>query len=210
MNAKLRRRLKRRSMQSGRWYMTNWLTSQGGQSDGTRLPAFPPTAIYVEWEEEVQVSRRHSRVVPRKTRIEEAYEPRKIKIGEAYELYRYSRGGWGDTDRITSVLMVTSGHHIIWHDNSASCAKPARPGIRSLVHIGPVYDFFGDEISIWSKSRPTNNLTDYMRLVQNHSVREELYHFGRSLAPKAQSEELDLEAFLNEIVEFVDRARTRS
>jgi hypothetical protein len=41
---------------------------------------------------------------------------------------------------------------------------------------------------------------DYMRLVENHSVRDELRSFGRSL---------ELDKFLDEIVEFVDR-RTRS
>jgi hypothetical protein len=97
---------------------------------------------------------------------------------------------------------------MIWHDNSEICVKPAQPGIRALDLVCPVNDFFADDITIWSKSRPTNNLTDYMHLVENHSVMKISYCFqSMSLTPKPPSEELD--KFLNEIVEFVDR-RTRS
>lgn len=165
----------------------------------------PPTAIYVDWEEEVQTSHRTSRIIPRKIEIGISYIPRQVKIGEAYELYRYSRGGVGDEDHITSVLMVTSERQIIWHDSSEICVKPARPGIRTLDLVCPVYNFFGAVILIWSKGRPTGKLLDYMRPVANHSVRDELHRFGKPLRYKAQSEELDLDPYLNEIVEFVDR-----
>jgi hypothetical protein len=92
--------------------------------------------------------------------------------------------------------MVTPVGQVIWHDDSETFVTSGRLG---LPHVGPAYRF-GDENLIWSKSRPTSNLMDYMRLVENHSVRDELRSFGRSL---------ELDKFLDEIVEFVDR-RTRS
>jgi hypothetical protein len=144
----------------------------------------PPTPIYVTWEEEVRVSRCESRVEPRKTRI-----------GVAYLLYTYSYHP-NREDYVTSVLMVTPVGQVIWHDDSETFVTSGRLG---LPHVGPAYRF-GDENLIWSKSRPTSNLMDYMRLVENHSVRDELRSFGRSL---------ELDKFLDEIVEFVDR-RTRS
>lgn len=147
-----------------------------------------PTPIFVTWEEEVRASRRKSRIEARKTRI-----------GEAYGLYCYS-GYPNREDYVTYMLMATSAGQIIWHDDSETFVTSGRLG---LPHVGPAYRF-GEEILISSRVRPTSNLTDYMRLVDNHSVRGELKSFGM-LKP----EEPELDKLLNKIVEFVDR-RTSS
>jgi hypothetical protein len=112
-----------------------------------------PTPIYVWWQEEVRVSRRESRL-----------QSRKARIGEAYKLHQIVSKPVRDDPDVTSVLMVTPSDQIMTADDSEFCCCPSSISA-SIPEVGSRYKFHRDETVIWSESRPTGNLLDYMHPV---------------------------------------------